>query len=109
MLAQRVSLEKCLSGEPAPRRVGDGFREAVVVQHPRDVQLLQDEDVVLLEDLVDELVLEVLPLTSHVEVEPREPPPELYAALRALLLRREVALDAADLFLRPSQEPRMLH
>ena len=55
-------LEDCPSGETAPRSVGDGFCEAVILEQTGDVQFLQDKDVVLGEYPVNQLVLEVLSL-----------------------------------------------
>ena len=80
VLAERICLECCLPGETAPRGVGDRLREAVVPKHPNHVQLLQDKDVVLFEYRVDQLALEVLPLSLDVQVEPGKPPAEPPAA-----------------------------
>src|SRR5207244_13655433 len=60
VLPEEFSLEDCPSGETAPRSVGDGFCEAVILEQTEDVQLLQDKDVVLGEYPVNQLVLEVL-------------------------------------------------
>ena len=61
-LAERVCLEDRPAGEPVPRRVRDGFCEAVILEQTGDVQFLQDKDVVLGEYPVNQLVLEVLSL-----------------------------------------------
>ena len=34
VLAERICLEGCLSGEAAPRCIRDGFCEAVILKHP---------------------------------------------------------------------------
>src|SRR3989454_7854319 len=77
---KEVRLEDCPSGETAPRSVGDGFCEAVVLEQTWDVQFLHDKDVVLGEYPVNQHVLEVLSLAPDMYVEPGEPAAESVTA-----------------------------
>lgn len=83
-----------------PARVRDAFRQTMVLEHPRNAQVLDEDASVVVGVLLRRLVQKILALTSYLQVLLGDAAGRLFPAIGVLLAAAQLPICSSELLLR---------